>query len=146
MKVSRSMVNGLLLISIPLIATAAAARGKVNQCLSNCPPPVGSITAPAQVGVPAGGTGTATIRWTWNQSHEKPVTQYSCLWVSGPAETNAHIVQCERPGHVYTIDLPWIGMGTYTFRVAPSGPRGPFTKPIAVLPTLAQATVVGVAR
>jgi hypothetical protein len=143
MKNARSMITALVLLSAPAIA-ASASRGGIHQCLYNCPPPVGSISAPAQVAVPAGGTGTATIRWKWDQSRDRPVTQYSCLWVNAAGETNAHIVQCEGPRRVHTVNLPWIGVGTYTFRVAPASPHGPFTKPIAVLPTLAQANVVGV--
>src|ERR1700754_3120847 len=65
-------------------------------CSFNCPPPVGSVTAsPSVVSVPSGGLGSVSIRWTWDESHSRPVTQYSCLWVSGNDEPDAHVVQCE---------------------------------------------------
>ncbi len=145
MKFTRSVFSTLMFSFAPLVA-ANAAGGRVNQCLYNCPPPVGGISAPVQVGVPAGGLGTVQIRWTWNQSRQKPVTQYSCLWVSGAGENDAHIVQCEHPRNTYTTVVPWINVGAYTFRVAPGSPRGPYTKPIAALQSLAQTTVFGVAQ
>lgn len=145
MKIARSMITALVLVSAPAIA-ASASRGGAHQCLYNCPPPVGSISAPSHVAVPPGGTGTVSIRWNWNQSRDRPVTQYSCLWVNAAGETNAHVVQCERPRHTYTATLPWIGAGAYIFRVAPGNPNGPFTRPISILQTLAQTTVVGVAQ
>jgi hypothetical protein len=144
MKVARSVVIALMLVSAP-VAAASTGRG-VHQCLYNCPPPTGGISAPVQVAVPAGGRGTVQVRWTWNQSRQKPVTQYSCLWVSAAGETEAHIVQCERPRHTYTANLSWIDVGAYTFRVAPGNPNGPYTRPIAVLQSLAQTTVFGVAQ
>lgn len=117
-------------------------------CLYNCPLPVGSISAsPSIVYAPAGGMGSVSIRWTWDESRAQPVAQYSCLWVSGNGEANAHVVQCEHPGNTYTTNLNWIAAGSsYVFRVAPGNPNGPYTQPIAYLNTLASTTVVGVAR
>jgi len=144
MKISYSLVAALMLLSAPVIA-ADAMRGRPPTCLYNCPPPTGSISAPTQVGVPVGGSGTVTIRWGWHQSRNRPVLEYSCLWVSGGGESNSHAVQCERPGN-YTVSLPWIGVGGYTFSVAPGNANGPFTRPNAALHSLAQTIVVGVAQ
>lgn len=117
-------------------------------CSFNCPPPVGSISAsPSVVSAPAGGMGNVSIRWTWDESHSQPITQYSCLWVSGNGESDAHIVQCEHPGNTYTTNLTWIAAGSnYVFRVAPGNPNGPFTMAVTNLITLASTTVVGVAQ
>jgi hypothetical protein len=117
-------------------------------CSFNCPPPVGSISAsPSVVSAPAGGMGSVSIRWTWDESHSQPVTQYSCLWVSGNGEPDGHIVQCEHPGNTYTTNLNWIAAGSsYVFFVAPGNPNGPFTKPVSGLAVLASTTVVGVAK
>ncbi|MFK2905293.1 hypothetical protein ISP17_15120 [Dyella ginsengisoli] len=117
-------------------------------CVYNCPLPVGSISAsPSIVYAPAGGMGSVSIRWTWDESRSQPVAQYSCLWVSGNGEPNAHVVQCEHPGNTYTTNLNWIAAGSsYVFRVAPGNPNGPYTQPISYLNTLASTTVVGVAR
>jgi hypothetical protein len=60
--------------------------------------------------------------------------------------SDAHVVQCEHPRNTYTTNLPWIDVGAYTFRVAPGNPNGPYTRPIAVLHSLAQTTVFGVAQ
>lgn len=117
-------------------------------CNYNCPPPVGSISAsPSVVSVPAGGLGRVSIRWTWDEARDQPFTQYSCLWVSGNGESNAHVVQCEHPGNTYTTNLNWIAAGnSYVFRVAPGFPGGPFTKPVSSLLTTASTTVVGIAQ
>lgn len=117
-------------------------------CSFNCPAPVGSISAsPSIVSAPAGGMGNVSIRWTWDESRSQPITQYSCLWVSGNGESDAHIVQCEHPGNTYTTNLNWIAAGSsYVFRVAPGNPNGPFTMPVINLITLASTTVVGVVQ
>lgn len=139
------------------LTAALAARTAVNAadpkwkpgapCAFNCPPPVGSITAsPEVVAVPTGGMGPVSLRWTWDESRDRPVTEYSCLWASGGDEPDGHIVQCEHPGNTYTTRLDWIGLGSYTFRVAPGNPNGPYTKPISALQTIAQTTVVGMSQ
>jgi hypothetical protein len=117
-------------------------------CLYNCPVPTGSVSAsPSTVYAPAGGMGNVTMRWTWDEDHGKPIAEYSCLWVSGNGEPDAHVVQCEHPGNTYTTKLNWIAAGSnYTFRVAPGNPNGPYTKPIAALQVIASTTVVGVAQ
>jgi hypothetical protein len=117
-------------------------------CSFNCPPPVGSISAsPSVVSAPPGGMGNVSIRWTWDESHSQPVAQYSCLWVSGNGETDAHVVQCEHPGNTYTTNLNWIAAGSsYVFYVAPGNPNGPFTRPVSQIPVLASTTVVGIAQ
>jgi len=145
MNVARLVVITLVFASAPAIG-AGMWRPKANPCSYNCPPPVGSISAPAHVAVPASGRGSASIRWSWDQSRRQPVAEYSCLWVSGAGESVARIVQCEHPGHTYTLNIPWIGIGMQTFRVAPGNPNGPYTRPISVLQTVAQATVIGVAQ
>jgi hypothetical protein len=119
-----------------------------NPCSFNCPPPVGSISAsPNVVSAPAGGMGNVSIRWTWDENRSQPVTQYSCLWVSGNGETDGHVVQCEHPGNTYTTNLNWIAAGSsYVFFVAPGNPNGPFTRPVSQLIVLASTTVVGVAQ
>jgi hypothetical protein len=144
MKISYSIVAALMLVTAPAIA-ADAMRGRPKLCLYNCPPAVGGISAPAQVGVPAGGMGTVTIRWSWSQSRSRPVLEYGCLWVSAVGEANAHAVQCERPGN-YTITLPWIGAGGYVFSSAPGNANGPTTRPVGALHPFAQTTVTGVAQ
>jgi len=73
------------------------------------------------------------------------VTEYSCLWVSHGEESEAHLVDCGRPGHTHEARLGWIGAGNYVFRVAPGNPKGPFSKPVAGLFQLAQTIVVGAA-
>lgn len=124
---------------------ARAMRSRDVRCYHNCPPPVGSVTAsPQVVSVPAGALGDATIHWRWDQSSTQAVTKHSCLWVSRGEESEAHIVQCERPGHTYATKLAWIGAGNYVFRVAPGNPEGPYTKPVAGIFQLAQTIVVGV--
>ncbi|WP_157379759.1 hypothetical protein [Burkholderia ubonensis] len=117
-------------------------------CLFNCPPPVGSVSAsPQQVSVPQNGTGATTLRWTWDESRAKPVAEYACLWVSAGDEPNAHMVDCEHPGNQYTVNIPWIATGTYTFWVALGNPKGgPSTVPIANLVRFAQTTVVGISQ
>lgn len=145
MNVTRLILITLMFVSAPAIG-AGMWRPKASPCLYNCPPPVGSMSSPAQVVVPASGRGTAAIRWSWNQSRSKPVTEYSCLWISRAEESVARVVQCEHPGHTYTQNFSWIGVGVQTFRVAPGNPSGPYTRSISTLQTVAQATVVGVAQ
>lgn len=117
-------------------------------CIYNCAPPTGRISAsPSVVGAPAGGMGHVSIQWYWTEDPNKPLTEYSCLWVAGDGELNAHIVQCEHPGHTYTTDLNWIAAGhRYVFSVAPGNPYGPYTKSASSLLTLASTTVVGVVQ
>lgn len=129
---------------LPEHGGSGAKVGRGARCYYNCPPPVGSVTASPQViNVPAGGIASVTLHWRLDQSYSRQVTRHGCLWMSGDVETEAHMVQCERPGHTYATTVTWIGAGTYTFRVAPGNPKGPFTRPIAGIYQLAQATVVG---
>jgi len=124
-----------------------AKRSRGARCYHNCPPPVGSVTAsPQVVAVPAGALGSATIHWRWDQSSAQAVTRHSCLWVSVGEESDAHLVQCEEPGHTYATNVGWIGAGNHIFRVAPGNPKGPFTKPVEGIFQLAQTIVVGVAH
>jgi hypothetical protein len=44
------------------------------------------------------------------------------------------------------LNIPWIGLGAQTFRVAPGSRNGPYTRPISALQTVAQTTVVGIAQ
>jgi hypothetical protein len=124
-------------------------RSKVRRdvrCYYNCPPPVGSVTAsPQVVRVPTGAFGVVTLHWRWDQSSTQVVAQHSCLWVSRSEENEAHLVQCEHPGHTYATTLKWVGAENYIFRVAPGNPTGPFTRPVAGLFQLAQTIVVGAA-
>jgi hypothetical protein len=122
-------------------------NGRGTRCYYNCPPPVGSVTAAPQVlSLQAGRLGSVTIHWRWDQSLTQTVSQHSCLWVSGSDESEAHLVQCERPGHTYATSVGWIGEGSYIFRVAPGNPKGPFTKPVVGLFQLAQTIVIGAPR
>lgn len=114
------------------------------RCYYNCPPAVGSVTAsPQVVRVPTGALGTVTLHWRWDQSSTQVVAQHSCLWVSRSKENEAHLVQCERPGHNYATTVKWVGAENYIFRVAPGNPQGPFTRPVEGLFQLAQTLVVG---
>jgi hypothetical protein len=124
---------------------ATTRRG--TRCYYNCPPPVGSVTALPQVAhVMTGDLATVTLHWRWDQSASQAVAQHSCLWVSGGEESEAHLVQCERPGHTHATTVSWIGAGDYVFRVAPGNPKGPYTKPVASLFQLAQTIVIGAPR
>jgi hypothetical protein len=119
--------------------------GSGARCFFRCSPPVGSVTSvPQVVTVPSGGMGTATLHWRWDQSRTGQVARHGCLWVSGAGETDAQMIQCERAGHTYATTVTWLGVGTYTFRIAPWQPEGPFTRPIEGIYQLAQATVIGV--
>jgi len=125
---------------------AATRMHRGARCYYNCPPPVGSVTAsPQVVRVPTGAFGVVTLHWRWDQSSTQVVAQHSCLWVSRSEENEAHLVQCERPGHTYATTLKWVGAENYIFRVAPGNPTGPFTRPVASLFQLAQTIVVGAA-
>src|ERR1700754_1675151 len=80
------------------------------RCYHNCPPPVGSVTAsPQVVSVPVGALGNVAVHWRWDQSTMEAVTEYSCLWVSHGEESEAHLVDCGRPGHTHEARLGWIG-------------------------------------
>jgi len=95
--------------------------------------------------VPTGAFGVVTLHWRWDQSSTQVVAQHSCLWVSRSEENEAHLVQCERPGHTYATTVKWVGEENYIFRVAPGNPQGPFTRPVEGLFQLAQTLVVGAA-
>lgn len=139
-----SLVRALSILPEKEDAATRIHRGA--RCYYNCPPPVGSVTAsPQVVRVPTGAFGVVTLHWRWDQSSTQVVAQHSCLWVSRSEENEAHLVQCERPGHTYATTVKWVGEENYIFRVAPGNPQGPFTRPVEGLFQLAQTLVVGAA-
>ncbi|KVK87277.1 hypothetical protein [Burkholderia sp. MSMB1498] len=110
-------------------------------CMWSCPPPFGSLSAdPQRVNVPVSGTGSTTIHWTWDESHQYPIAEYACLWVTTPGNSQAYVVDCEHPGNRYTVYIPWIGQGSYNFFVAL---RQQSPAPVAGMPVLAATTVTG---
>lgn len=134
------------LASLPQHGGMQVSKRRGARCYFNCPEPVGSVTAsPQVVDVVPGALGSVTIHWRWDQSFTHEVSRHGCLWMSSGEESEAHLVQCGRPGHTYATTAPWIGAGNYVFRVAPGNPKGPMTRPVAGLFQLAQTIVVGVA-